>query len=152
MVGKLLSIADRRPPDFIIGSEDDPYLLRWFVIPRNRFFNIYLHCIRRSDDDRAYHDHPWFNLSIILRGKYWEQTPKGLTERRTGDWVVRSPWSKHILRLFCDKTGATPSCWTLFITGPRLRTWGFHCPQGFVPWQIFTAPNNPGEIGRGCGS
>lgn len=28
-------IAERRPPDFIIGRVDDPYLLRWWVIPRN---------------------------------------------------------------------------------------------------------------------
>lgn len=29
-----------RQPDFAIGPTDAPYLLRWWVIPRNRFFNI----------------------------------------------------------------------------------------------------------------
>ena len=32
-----------RKPDFVIGGHDDPYMLRWWIIPRNRFFNIYLH-------------------------------------------------------------------------------------------------------------
>lgn len=31
---------------------------------------------------------------------------------------------------------------------PRSDFW---CPRGFVPWQEFTKPNNPGEVGRGCG-
>src|SRR5690242_14714107 len=71
---RLKRIPDRRPPDVIIGGRDRPYMLRWFVIPRNRFFNIYLHHFHRSDDDRALHDHPWLNLSIILQGEYVEHT------------------------------------------------------------------------------
>lgn len=45
------------PCDFTIGGHERPYLLRWFIIPRNRFFNIYLHKFLRSDDDRALLDH-----------------------------------------------------------------------------------------------
>ena len=56
---RLLAIATKRHPDFIVGGKDNPYLLRWFVIPRNPVFNIYLHRFLRSDDDRALHDHPW---------------------------------------------------------------------------------------------
>lgn len=33
----------RRKPDFVIGDPANPYLLRWYVIPRNKVFNIYLH-------------------------------------------------------------------------------------------------------------
>jgi hypothetical protein len=48
---------------------------RWWVIPRNKFFNIYLHHFLHSDDDRALHDHPWWNVSILLRsGSYVEHT------------------------------------------------------------------------------
>lgn len=57
-----------RAPDFVIGRTGDPYMERWWLIPRNRFFNIYLHRFWRSDDDRALHDHPWVNLSILLKG------------------------------------------------------------------------------------
>lgn len=55
-----------RKPDFVIGDLSNPYLLRWWVIPRNRFFNVYLHKFLRDDDDRALHDHPWWSMSIIL--------------------------------------------------------------------------------------
>lgn len=76
-----MSIADfiinritRRAPDVVIGEVHRPYLLRWWVIPRNPVFNVYLHRFMRSDDDRALHDHPWSNLSILLRGSYGEHT------------------------------------------------------------------------------
>jgi hypothetical protein len=62
----------RRPPDFCIGGVDNPYIRRWWVVPRNRIYNIYLHNFKRDDDDRAYHDHPWNFCSIILRGAYFE--------------------------------------------------------------------------------
>jgi hypothetical protein len=143
-------IADKRPPDFIIGAPDDDYLRRWFVIPRNGFFNIYLHEFRRSDDDRALHDHPWWNVSLLLQNEYVEHTiPQGGINLRklykAGDLKFRSAKSAHRVEL---TNGAT---WSLFITGPNVRTWGFHCPTRWVPWQEFTKPENPGEIGRGCG-
>ena len=42
-------------------------------------------------------------------------------------------------------------CWTLFITGPRIREWGFHCPQGWRHWRDYTKPGSYGQVGRGCG-
>lgn len=71
---RLIERAKRRPPDFIIGGEDRPYLRRWWILPRNRFFNIYVHEFLRSDDDRALHDHPWLWASYIVEGHYNEHT------------------------------------------------------------------------------
>lgn len=148
-LARLLVWLDRAP-DFIIGGKDDPYLLRWFVIPRNRFFNIYLHCFCRSDDDRALHDHPWANASLLLRGRYVEHTidAGGVHKRRelrAGDFRFR--WSgkfAHRVELVDGR------CWTLFFTGPRYREWGFHCDRGWVHWETFTAQDDRGAIGRGC--
>lgn len=139
-----------RDPDVIIGGTDDPYLKRWWVIPRNRFFNIYLHRFCRSDDDRALHDHPWMNLSILLRGYYVEHTiaDGGINRRqlrRKGAVKLRLPSSAHRIELPYDRP-----CWTLFITGPVVRGWGFHCPDGWVPWREFTDEAGTG-VGRGCG-
>lgn len=77
-----------RYPDMVIGEAIDPYLLRWWIIPRNRFFNIYLHKFMRSDDDRALHDHPWaWNLSLIIKGSYIEHMPNN---RKTyGQYVYK---------------------------------------------------------------
>lgn len=52
-------VADRRPPDFIVGRDGEDYLRRWHLVPRNPLFNVYLHQFKSSDDDRAHHDHPW---------------------------------------------------------------------------------------------
>lgn len=34
-----------------------------------------VHKVKRSDHDRALHDHPWVNASIVLSGGYWEVSP-----------------------------------------------------------------------------
>lgn len=146
---RLLRMSATRDPDFIIGSPADPYMRRWFIIPRNAVFNVYLHEFLRSDDDRALHDHPWWNISIILANCYVEQTilAGGVNKRRVytaGDVKFRAARSAHRVEL------ANGKCWTLFITGPRLREWGFHCPSGWKHWTKFVNPNNRGEIGPGC--
>lgn len=136
-----------RKPDFIIGPENYPYLRRWWVIPRNRFFNIYLHNILRSDDDRATHDHPWLSLSIILTGGYDEVLSDSVKVRREpGELIFRRPTTMH--RIIVD--GPRYAAWTLFLTGPIVRTWGFACPQGWRPWFEFVSPHNRGEVGPGC--
>ena len=147
----LIARVTQRPADFVIGGADRPYLIRWYVIPRNPIFNIYLHRFLRSDDDRALHDHPWTSLSILLAGSYIEHTISAggievRTRRTAGDWKLRL-FGSLAHRLELDRG----ECWTLFITGPRYRAWGFHCPKiGWVPWQKFTASNRPGEVGAGC--
>jgi hypothetical protein len=166
-----------REPDLYIGGKDNPYLLRWYLIPRNRFFNVYLHKIVRSDDDRALHDHPWYWLSVMLRGRYAEVVKvnehevighiagyqegkrpqctgyfRGLyyevyrrTIYRAGAIRIRRATHTHRLELIDNKP-----CWTLFITGPKIREWGFHCLQGWRHWQIFTTGPNGEKVGRGC--
>lgn len=136
----------RRPPDFIIGPHSNPYLRRWWVIPRNKRANIYLHEILHSDDDRALHDHPWFNISIILRGEYWEHTPEGVFYRRAGSIVFRRAGASHRLEVRDGRP-----CWTLFLTGPVVREWGFHCPKGWRHWRDFVDERDTGAVGRGCG-
>lgn len=113
-----------------------PFLLRWFASPKNNFCNRYLHKFVRNDEDRALHDHPWWNLSILLRGQYIEHTidPGGVHRRtvyKAGDVKLRPPWAAHRVELIDDPsevvTGKQPS-WSLFVTGPVQRKWGFHCP------------------------
>lgn len=158
----LLRIATRRPPDFIVGDNPaDPYLQRWHVIPRNDWLNIYLHQFLHSDDDRALHTHPYrWNVSWLLHGRYLEWVPfnkrkhvaramasdVGLpgTVRSVGDIVFRWGASPHRIELHRGP------CWTLFITGRRVREWGFICPQGWRHWSVFTKRDAPGQIGRGC--
>ncbi|MGD9470633.1 MAG: hypothetical protein AB7G24_00885 [Novosphingobium sp.] len=139
----------RRKPDFVIGKD---YLRRWWVIPRNPLFNIYLHQVRKSDDDRALHDHPWMNITIVLRGGYWEHTiaAGGVHHRQyMGAGRVRFRRARAAHRLEITPGHAAV---TLFVTGPRWRQWGFHCPDaGWRHWRDFTQPGDSSQTGRGCG-
>ena len=154
---RIIDNALRRAPDFIIGGADRPYLLRWWLIPRNVLFNAYLHNFMRSDDDRAHHDHPWlFNFSWHLRDGYIEHTISsgGVTvkvHRKAGDWKFRWGPAPHRVELLPDGNGGELPCWTLFITGPRVREWGFYCGErGWIHWKRFTAADDPGAVGKGC--
>lgn len=134
------------PADFHIGPvETDPYMRRWYIIPRNSFFNVYLHHMRHDDDDRALHDHPWWSISLCLAGLIKEHLEDGDRIVAMGDWRFRTGKMLHRLSLpFGD-------AWTIFITGPKFREWGFACSSGWTHWQDFVDPANPGQPGRGCG-
>jgi len=154
-----------RPPDFVIGGAARPYIQRWWLIPRNRWFNIYLHRIMRDDDDRALHDHPWWNVSILLRGAYVEVRPDfkaaktpytriadlPVTRKRhgVGSVVFRRATTSHRLELPIEN-GGIRYVWSLFITGPVIRKWGFHCPHGWRFWKDFVAQDDIGAVGKGC--
>lgn len=143
---------DLSKPDFIIGTVEDPYLHRWYVIPRNPLFNIYLHKIIRSDDDRALHDHPWWNISFVIKSGYWEVRPgpeqNSLATywRAPGSVIARFAKSSHRLEVM-----PTKPAWTIFVTGPRFREWGFYCPQGWRHWSEFaTKENGVSSRTKGC--
>lgn len=135
--------------------------------------NVYLHCFLRDDDDRALHDHPSWAVSYILRGGYCEHTiaEGGIHYRRSytaGTLRFMGTRHTHRIELFdllylksrrgglhwMKEHGRLPTkrqCWTLFLFGPTVRDWGFHCPErGWVHWREFTAAGKPGEVGRGC--
>ena len=131
-----------RRPDFIVGDE---YMRRWWVVPRNISANVYLHEILHSDDDRALHDHPWANTSFLIDGSYIEHTPDGRFVREPGALVERQAGDAHRLEIL--RGGRAIS---LFLTGPVIREWGFHCPQGWRPWREFVDARDTGKIGRGC--
>lgn len=146
-----------REPDFTVWQDDEIYLRRWWIIPHNRWFNIYLHNFRHSDEDRAKHDHPWVNCSILLAGSYIEWVKADEPENA---WFLRRPWrpwapwritlrkaeTAHRVELIDGRP-----VWTLFLTGPVVRKWGFHCPNGWVLWTSFVEQTPGGnKNGRGC--
>lgn len=84
-----MTVADRiigwalaRKPDLCVGGEVNPYMRRWYVIPRNRLLNIYVHQFMRDDEDRAQRGgsttaHGWFVweapfLGESSIGKIWK--------------------------------------------------------------------------------
>lgn len=162
---KLFQRIASREPDFTVGGKANPYLLRWYVLgakphrteprptPRTLLglCRIYLHEFRRSDDDRALHDHPAASLSLGLWGRAIEHTidAGGVHQRRelrAGQWRWRRARFAHRIEIAPGERYIT-----LFIFFRNTREWGFHCPRGWVHWKKFTASNDPGAIGAGCG-
>lgn len=137
----------RGKPHQVIFNNNDPtpYLLRWYIIPRNRHLNVYLHKFLRSDDDRALHDHPWPFWSFILNRPYLEYTMQGpnphvrkrfsLAYRPTNwrhrvdlQWCIVHPDGMHKAGKYVQ-----PPVWTIVVTGPKCRTWGFWCHDPVPP-------------------
>lgn len=153
LLKRALKLVNKREPDFTVGDPNDPYMLRWFWIPRNKWFNVYVHMFLKDDDDRAMHDHPWSSLSLLCEGylkEFYKDEATGETKWRLispGEWSYRS--SKFAHRLEVPQQFLDPI--TVFITGPRIREWGFHCPQGWKHWKDFVSMTNEGTIGAGCG-
>lgn len=133
----------QREQDFVIG---DRQLLRWWIVPRNECLNIYLHAVLKSDEDRAMHDHPWSNVSYLIAGSYIEHTPEGRIVRRAGDVIERPAHALHRLEVIPGERAIS-----LFMTGPKVREWGFACEHGWVHWEDFVSRENAGAVGRGCG-
>lgn len=141
-------------PHFIIGSSDAPYMHRWYLIPRNPWINVYLHKFLRDDEDRALHDHPWSFLSFMVWGAYTEIRPTNILgelmnwpkTRSAPSIAFRRATDRHRVALIDGRP-----CWTIVITGPKVREWGFWCPKGFVVWTDFVARDNHGSVGKGCG-
>lgn len=69
----LIERAQRTPYVHITDEHGSTYMERFWLIPYNRLgIAARVHHILRSDEDRHMHDHPWWSVSVILRGGYWE--------------------------------------------------------------------------------
>lgn len=136
----------KRKPDLVIG---DDQLHRWYVIPRNKWFNIYFHIFYKSDTDDALHDHPWWSLSFILHNGYSELylDKNGSVKERSidaGQVILRRPEYAHAV-LIKDPLKAAH---TLFITGRTVRTWGFLCKGGWRSWEKYRSLKPDGSKWR----
>lgn len=148
----------RIPGDLSIPA----YMNRWWKIRRNAFFNIYYHLVRRSDEDLALHDHPWWNFSIVLDGGYYEHLilpggvhtktwyPAGSVRfRPSGDFAHRLELAQDYARNergepAYDEFPVELPVKTIFVTGPVLRRWGFHARDRWVDayeWDDYCAAN-----------
>ncbi len=120
-----------------------PYLTRYYLLGGPRYgvrklfpWNVYLHCFHTSDEPVP-HNHPWvWAKSLILRGAYLEHRgvrfPKHVVYTK-GRWNRLARETFHWVELI------TPTVWTLFISGPRVKedyanAWGFYTSQGLIPW------------------
>lgn len=105
-------------------SDITDYMQRWIF--HTPFGTLRVHKILRSDDDRHLHDHPWSFASLILRGRYFDVFPGGSRSYRPGDVNVKSHEDLHKLVVIEGPV------WTLVVTGPKRKSWGFVTEKGWV--------------------
>ena len=138
LADRIIAFAKRTPYRHLPG-----YMERFWIVPYGRLgIAARVHHILRSDDDRAFHDHPWPYLTIILKGGYVEVTPifcDGIYQgerriwRGAGSVLFRSARSWHRLEV-----PPMVDTWTLFITGRKRQQWGFMiAPKHKVSWREF---------------
>ena len=116
------NIAERSA---ILHSDGRLYLERFHVSEALR-----LHRWWGSDDQRAMHDHPWDNQTLVLTGRLLEVTLAGSRLLEPGAVVDRLASEPHRIELVDDEP-----VWTVFTVGPVRRRWGFHTSRGWVYWK-----------------
>lgn len=132
-----------RNKDAGAGCGPVPFIRRPIAWLIQRFgIAVRIHHIKRSDDDRAFHDHPWWYVTLILRGGYTEVKPvysSGIYNGTRYDWcgegtvLFRRARSWHRLEI-----PPFSSAWTLFITGPKSNSWGFLAePNHKIYWRDY---------------
>lgn len=112
----------KRPPVLVklreeLGLPECPYVVRWRI--ETPFGSLRVHHWLGPDDDRAFHDHPWWFLTLVLRGGYTDFTPDGMEHLRAGALRFRPALHQHTV--VPDEGGA----WTVLLTGRKIRDWGF---------------------------
>jgi hypothetical protein len=138
-------VMKQRPPDFTAG---DNYLRRWRLAEYGQGANAYIHEFTGPDEDGALHNHPYDNVSVVLKTGYVEhfhEEPRRVennkyvtyaVERLPGEVIDRKAHVFHRLSLIND----TPAV-SLFLPGPRYQEWGFECVSGFIHFKKFLTPN-----------
>lgn len=134
----------------IRGKDGSLYMDRWYILYFPNLFSVRIHHIVRPDLDRWPHDHPWRFISIILRGGYEEEvcTPENFQAVQTpGLGRIWMPHRIRKIRRFNHKTNTDlhrithfarrSGAWTLVITGPERREWGFMTADGWVSRKVF---------------
>jgi hypothetical protein len=130
----------------IISKEGVIHFRRYRLLS-TPWFNLYIHNILKSDEDRDFHDHPWSFKSLLLKGSYQEnytQEPSHFAvhfrKYESGDLVIHPATDAHSLHLL------TPEVWTLVLTSGRERVWGYQTRKGWIDFKTYRQMKNEGRL------
>ena len=124
------------------NHDGKPHFHRLPLLLGKHRISIYLHHFVGPDDARDPHDHPKWFLSIGLWGSYTETRYnsgiKAGVRKFTAPWIRWFP-AEHAHQL------SNCNAWTLVITGPVKRQWGFWAgPHQWVDKQEYVDQVNEG--------
>lgn len=110
----------------LLGDPECPYAKRWVLTPIKGGPSFRIHHFMRSDDKRYFHDHPWAFFTFVFKGGYTDVSEHGRDHLHRFSIRRRSAYHRHTVEI--DPGGV----WTLVITGPYRRKWGFWVDGRFV--------------------
>ena len=100
-----------------LGRPECPYMTRWAI--NFGLFSLRIHHWHSSDDHRYYHDHPWWFVTLVLKGSYTDVSDGGREAMTPGSIRYRPALHRHTVEV------ADGGCWTVLLTGKVVRRWGF---------------------------
>lgn len=139
------AFVSRVIPHEIIRIDGAPYLTRFYLNGKTNQRvmgegpQFYLHHFHKSDQGTELHNHPYTGTSLILAGGYIEERMSefmliGDSSNGVGGYTEVQPRTYlpgdtneigledfHRTDLLDKRMG----CWTLFVTGARVKSWGF---------------------------
>jgi hypothetical protein len=117
-----------------LGRLDDPYMRRWCLT--TPWFSIRIHHWFRGDDDRHYHDHDWNFICMVLKGSYMDVSYLDTSYGSDVKMDILTPFSPRYRKAEYKHIVNTSGCWTIVLTGPKIRNFGFWVPntQGKMVW------------------
>jgi hypothetical protein len=139
------TVASRLEKKTIYRDDGIPYLERYYIFHSDQFKflpGVYLHKFLSSDEDVELHDHPWrLSGSLILTGGYLEQRRYNKGDNQLVLTHLLSPGSINIIKgsTFHRVDLIEDFAWTLFVSGNKVRDWGFWHPKTkkYTPWKEF---------------
>lgn len=129
----------------IVSKTGELHFRRWRLL-QTPLFGLYVHNILKSDEDKDPHDHPWWFVTLVLAGGYFEDRVSIYGDAKSHH--VHDRWSVASCRTTeFHKIRLMGPTWTLVLTGPRIHDlWGYLTPLGWVDHKTYRRKKN--EIER----
>lgn len=124
----IIFITNYLPVKVIRDDNGTPFLYRYHIFKwGNDGPGLCFHRFVLSDPERGFHSHPWdHSVSFILCGGYQERILKNNTTANNYFTVDRPRWTFNYLSGKIYHRVMVPEgkdVWTLFVFGPRRKTW-----------------------------
>lgn len=118
----------------IVGHKKCPAWKRWVIPIPLIGWSIRVHKFTPNHRDADPHSHPWWFLTIVLKGSYIDEHSTSFLGEvlevndvlRRGS--IRFRRANHVHRVNIGASG----CTTVIITGKHRGNWGFYTPEGYM--------------------
>lgn len=141
------------PPLVLLDEDNGREFLRRYRIVQTPWVSVFVHRMQVPDPGSDLHDHPWAFGSLILAGGYDEVTAS-IRDAKHGQKIRRrARWTWALTRIDECHTIvslARSPTWTLVVTGPTRRRWGFYVDGAWQDWEheYDYARRYPWKVGR----